>query len=77
LSQAARRIRIGLVILAGALLAALLWLKREGVDETLLRILAIAAGLLVTLLFVTYRALLKMVEAARSQPPTPDVERKD
>jgi hypothetical protein len=77
LSPAARRIRIGLFILAGVLFAALLWMKRAGADETLLRILAIAAGLLVTMLFVTYRALLKMVEAARSQPPTADIERKD
>jgi hypothetical protein len=69
-NAAAGRIRLAIFAVAGVVLAALLLLRFAQVDETLLRILAIGGGLLVTLLFVTYRALLKVVEAAKaSQGP--------
>jgi hypothetical protein len=74
-----RRIRLALAGLAMAVLVALFFLKRAGIDDTLFRILAITGGLLVTLLFVTYRALLKMVEAAKAntQPPPPVIHEDD
>jgi hypothetical protein len=74
LNASARRARLAIGIVAILVLAGLLALRQAGVETTLLRILAIGGGLLVTLLFVTYRALLSMVEAARGNPdpPPPD-----
>jgi drug/metabolite transporter (DMT)-like permease len=71
-----RRIRLGIVLVAAVVFAGLFLLKRAGVDEALLQVLAIGGALLVTMLFVTYRALLKVVEAARDNPhpPPPDDE---
>lgn len=66
--QSARRVRIGIGIVAAAVILALFGLRRLGIEEMLWRILAAAGALLVTLLFVTYRALLKIVEAAHRQP---------
>jgi hypothetical protein len=65
-------VRLAIAAIAVVVLAGLLVLKRSGVDETLLSILAIAGGLLVTALFVTYRALLKVVEAAANWPTPAD-----
>jgi predicted permease len=78
-TESARRVRNGIIVLALALLAALLAMKFTGLDQKLLRILAIAAGLLVTMLLITYRALLKIAEAARSNPdpPPPDDDDED
>jgi hypothetical protein len=75
-SGTAGRIRLAIAGVAVLVLAALFILRRAGIDENLFRILAITGGLLVTLLFVTYRALLKLVAAAQAgalQPsPTDD-----
>jgi hypothetical protein len=70
-THSARRIRTSIVVLALALLAGLLVLKLAGIDQKLLRILAIASGLLVTMLLITYRALLKIKEASRHNPDPP------
>jgi hypothetical protein len=72
-SPTARRIRAGIAVLAVVVLIALAVLKSIGIDERLFRILALAGGLLVGSLYVTYRALLNMVEALRETadpPPT-------
>jgi hypothetical protein len=71
LNPSARRVRLAVALVAAAVLAGLFVLRRAGIDETLFRILAAAGALLVTALFVTYRALLKMVEAARNAPAPP------
>jgi hypothetical protein len=71
LNPAQRRVRIGIGVVAALVLAGLLALRAAGADQSLLRILAISGGLLVTMLFVTYRALVKMVEAARANPNPP------
>jgi hypothetical protein len=78
-SSDVRRVRVTIAIVAALVILGLFVLKRIGVDEMLFRILAIAGGLLVTMLFVTYRALLKMVEAARTNPhpPPPDDDEDD
>jgi hypothetical protein len=68
-NPSARRIRAGIAIVAVVVLAGLAALKSIGIDDRLFRILAIAGGLLVASLFVTYRALLNMVEAVRRMPP--------
>jgi hypothetical protein len=70
----AGRIRLAIAIVAALVLAGLFGLKQLGVEQKLLTVLAIAGGLLVTLLFVTYRALLRIVETARANPhpPPPD-----
>jgi hypothetical protein len=69
-----RGIRLAIVLVAAIILAGLFVLKRAGVEEALLQVLAIGGALLVTMLFVTYRALLKVVEAAKANPhpPPPD-----
>jgi uncharacterized membrane protein SirB2 len=69
--HAARRTRNGIIILAIGLLSALFALKWAGTEPKLLRILAISAGLLVTMLLITYRTLLKIVETARDNPAPP------
>jgi hypothetical protein len=70
-NPSAARIRLVIGLVALLVILGLLALKRTGVDDGLFRVLAIAGGLLVTLLFVTYRALLKLVEAARAGPHAP------
>jgi small neutral amino acid transporter SnatA (MarC family) len=67
----AGRIRLAIAIVAATVLAGLLVLRWLGIDRKLLTVLAIAGGLLVTLLFVTYRALLRIVETARANPHPP------
>ena len=62
-------IRRGIFVFAAALLAGLMALRFAGIDRTLLAILAAAAGLLVALLLITYRAFAGVVEAARNLPP--------
>ncbi len=71
MSSPAGRIRAGIAVVAAVVVLTLFGLKQAGVDAALLRILAIAGGLLVTMLFVTYRALLNMVEAAKNNPDPP------
>jgi hypothetical protein len=76
-SPTVRNIRLAIAAVAVFVLFGLLVLRRTGTDESLFRVLAIAGGLLVTMLFVTYRALLNMVEAAKANshpPPTDDDE---
>jgi hypothetical protein len=70
----ARRIRAFIAAVALIVVAGLATLKGAGADEKLLRVLAIGGGLLVTMLFVTYRALLRLAEAAgaAARPPLPD-----
>jgi hypothetical protein len=78
-TSTAGRIRLAIAVIAAIVLAGLLVMKRTGVDEALLQVLAIGGGLLVTMLFVTYRALLKVVEAAKANPhpPPPDDDDED
>jgi hypothetical protein len=66
-----RRIRIGIALTAAGVLGALLALRLAGTDETVMRILAAGGGLLVTLLFVTYRALERIAAAAKANPVPP------
>jgi ABC-type transport system involved in cytochrome c biogenesis permease subunit len=70
------RIKHGIYALAVLLLAGLLALRFVGVERDLLRILAVASGLLVLLLLITYRAFASVAEAARNgtlgPPPPPD-----
>jgi hypothetical protein len=79
LNGARRRIRIGIALTAAGVLGVLLALRLAGTDETLTRILAVGGGLLVTLLFVTYRALERIAEAAKANPipPQPHTDDKD
>jgi hypothetical protein len=78
-SSSVRRVRITIALVAAVVVLGLFTLKRAGVEDNLFRILAVAGGLLVTVLFVTYRALLKMVEAAKANPhpPPPDADEDD
>ncbi len=72
MNATAGRIRLAIGAVAVLVVALLVALRIAQADETLVRILAIGGGLLVTLLFVTYRALLKVVEAAKaSNGPAP------
>lgn len=71
MTDARRRVRTWIAITAGVLLGILLALRQAGIERDLLRILAIGAGLLVTLLIVTYRALVKAVDAAKANPNPP------
>ncbi len=71
MNQTARRIRLSIALIAAVVLAGLLGLRELGVPQRLLAVLAIAGGLLVTLLIVTYRALLRIVETARANPHPP------
>jgi hypothetical protein len=67
------RIKQGIYCLAAGLLAGLLMLQWLDTDRGLLRILAIASGLLVLLLLITYRAFAGVAETARTMPqPPPD-----
>jgi uncharacterized membrane protein YccC len=59
-----QRIRLGIAGLAIFLLLLLGFLKLLGIDQKLLRILMIAAGLLVGMLLITYRAFAGVAEAA-------------
>jgi hypothetical protein len=79
LNGARRRIRIGIALTAAGVLGALLALRFAQTDETLMRILAVGGGLLVTLLFVTYRALERIAAAAKANPipPQPHTDDKD
>jgi hypothetical protein len=67
-SGSVRRIRLGIGVVAAVVLAGLLALRQAGAEPALLRILAIGGGLLVTMLFVTYRALANIVAAAKANP---------
>jgi len=62
-------VRRGVFALAAALIAGLAALRIAGIDRTLLAILAAAAGLLVAMLLITYRALAGVAEAARNAAP--------
>jgi ABC-type transport system involved in cytochrome c biogenesis permease subunit len=69
------RIKHGIYALAALLLAGLFALRFVGVERDFLRILAVASGLLVLLLLITYRAFAGVAEAARNGtlgPPPPD-----
>jgi ABC-type transport system involved in cytochrome c biogenesis permease subunit len=68
-------IKLKIYGLAVTLLAGLVLLRVLDVDRQLLKILAIASGLLVLLLLITYRAFAGVAEAARDgtlPPPPPD-----
>jgi ABC-type transport system involved in cytochrome c biogenesis permease subunit len=71
-------IKLRIYGLAILLLAGLLVLRFLDVDRQLLKILAIASGLLVLLLLITYRAFAGVAEAARdgTLPPPDDDEDK-
>ncbi len=60
------RIKRGIYLFAALLLAALAGLRILDIDRGLLKILAIASGLLVLLLLITYRAFAGVAEAARN-----------
>jgi phage shock protein PspC (stress-responsive transcriptional regulator) len=64
-----QHLRLGISGLAIFLLLLLGFLKLLGIDQKLLRILMIAAGLLVGMLLITYRAFANVAEAARQQAP--------
>jgi hypothetical protein len=64
----AANIRRAIAALAMLLLVTLGFLKWHGVDQKLMLILVIAAGLLVGLLLITYRAFVGVVAAAESRP---------
>jgi uncharacterized Tic20 family protein len=69
------RIKRGIYVFAALLLMILVGLRILDVDRQLLNILAIASGLLVLLLLITYRAFAGVAEAARNgmlPPPPPD-----
>ncbi len=59
-------IKRGIWLLAAALLVGLALLRLADIDRGLLKILAIASGLLVLLLLITYRAFAGVAEAART-----------
>jgi hypothetical protein len=61
-----RRIRNGIFGLAAVSLLGLIGLRYWGVDQAAMRIAAISAGLLVTTLFMTYRAMASAVDAGLS-----------
>ena len=61
-----RRIKRGIYALAAFLLAALLGLRLLEIDRNLFKVLAVASGLLVLLLLITYRAFAGVAEAARN-----------
>jgi hypothetical protein len=69
------RIKRGIYVFAALLLMVLAGLRILDIDRSLLKILAIASGLLVLLLLITYRAFAGVAEAARDgtlPPPPPD-----
>jgi hypothetical protein len=71
------RIKQRIYILAALLLAGLLALRLAGIDQQIIKILAVAAGLLVLLLLITYRAFAGVAEQARNGtlgPPPADDE---
>jgi hypothetical protein len=63
-----QRVLLSIGVVAAAVLAGLFALRRAGVDERLFTVLAVGGGALVTVLVVTYRALTRIVEAARAAP---------
>jgi hypothetical protein len=63
-----RRVLVSIGIVAAAVALGLFALRRAGVEERLFTVLAVGGGALVTVLIVTYRALSKIVEAARAAP---------
>jgi ABC-type transport system involved in cytochrome c biogenesis permease subunit len=67
-------IKLRIYGLAVMLLAGLLLMRFFDMDRQLLKILAIASGLLVLLLLITYRAFAGVAEAAKdgTLPPPPD-----
>jgi uncharacterized membrane protein len=68
-------IKLWIYGLAALLLTGLLVMRFLEVDRQILKILAIASGLLVVLLLITYRAFAGVAEAARDgtlPPPPPD-----
>jgi hypothetical protein len=70
-------IKLWIYGLAVLLLAGLLVIRFLDVDRQLLKILAIASGLLVLLLMITYRAFAGVAESARNGtlgPPPDDDE---
>jgi hypothetical protein len=76
-----KRIRYGIFALAALLIVILVLLRAIGIDQKLLRVLAIASALLVVVLFMTYRAFAGVAEAARNGtleqkfgPPPPEDE---
>ncbi len=75
-----RRIKRGIYALAAFLLAALLGLRLMEIDRKLFKVLAIASGVLVLLLLITYRAFAGVAEAARNGtlgPPPPGNDKDD
>jgi hypothetical protein len=66
-------IKQGIYLLAALLVAGLLAMRLLGVDPLLVKILAIASGVLVLLLLITYRAFAGVADAARdgTLPPPP------
>ncbi len=73
------RIKRGIYVFAALLLAVLVGLRVLDIDRSLLKILAIASGLLVLLLLITYRAFAGVAEAARNGTlgPAPDDDEDD
>jgi hypothetical protein len=71
MAAAGNRIKRGIYGFAVLLLAGLALLRIQGADTALLKILTIAAGLLVLLLLITYRAFAGVAEAARNAPQPP------
>jgi hypothetical protein len=73
------RIKPGIYVFAALLLAVLAGLRVLDIDRSLLKILAIASGLLVLLLLITYRAFAGVAESARNGTlgPAPDDDEDD
>jgi hypothetical protein len=67
------RIKRGIYVFAALLLLVLAGLRVLDIDRSLLKILAIASGLLVLLLLITYRAFAGVAESAGNGtlPPPP------
>jgi hypothetical protein len=78
-SDGRRRVRLWIAIVAALVALGLFALRQAGVEQALLNVLAISGGVLVTVLFVTYRALVNIVEMAKANPnpPPPDDDEDD
>ena len=74
------RIRRGIYGLAALLLLGLFGLRLMEIDRKLFKVLAVASGVLVLLLLITYRAFAGVAEAARNGtlgPPPPGNDKDD
>ncbi|MGL4241908.1 MAG: hypothetical protein ACRCTI_12420 [Beijerinckiaceae bacterium] len=79
MNDTGRRIKLSIGILAALIIGGVYAMHLAGAEPMLIRMVAIAGGLLVTLLIVTYRALRKIVEMAKANPtpPVPDDDDED